>query len=75
MAPHVVTVDNWLLTRLCFTSLVCQNVGHSVCLLLLFVDPSPLSLQIYAQKESQRSGYIELALQAYEQRAAESSAA
>ncbi|XP_042270776.1 28S ribosomal protein S22, mitochondrial [Thunnus maccoyii] len=32
-------------------------------------------LKIYAQKESQRSGYIELALQAYEQTAAESSAA
>ncbi|XP_042342347.1 28S ribosomal protein S22, mitochondrial [Plectropomus leopardus] len=32
-------------------------------------------LQIYAQKESQRSGYIELALQAYRQTAAESSAA
>ncbi|KAF6716879.1 28S ribosomal protein S22, mitochondrial [Oryzias melastigma] len=28
-------------------------------------------LKIYAQKESQRSGFIELALQAYEQRAAE----
>ncbi|XP_019950630.2 small ribosomal subunit protein mS22 [Paralichthys olivaceus] len=32
-------------------------------------------LKIYAQKESQRSGYIELALQAYEQTAAEESAA
>ncbi|KAL7400588.1 hypothetical protein ABVT39_014500 [Epinephelus coioides] len=32
-------------------------------------------LQIYAQKESQRSGYIELALQAYKQMDAESSAA
>ncbi|RVE64386.1 hypothetical protein OJAV_G00125360 [Oryzias javanicus] len=32
-------------------------------------------LKIYAQKESQRSGYIELALQAYEQRAAEGSSA
>jgi len=32
-------------------------------------------LKIYAQKESQRSGYIELALQAYEQTAAKSSAA
>uniref|UniRef100_A0A3P8RKZ1 Mitochondrial ribosomal protein S22 n=1 Tax=Amphiprion percula TaxID=161767 RepID=A0A3P8RKZ1_AMPPE len=32
-------------------------------------------LKIYAQKESQRSGYIELALQAYEQTAAEGSAA
>ncbi|XP_070761336.1 small ribosomal subunit protein mS22 isoform X2 [Enoplosus armatus] len=31
-------------------------------------------LKIYAQKESQRSGYIELALQAYEQMAAKSSA-
>ncbi|XP_075956317.1 small ribosomal subunit protein mS22 [Anarhichas minor] len=31
-------------------------------------------LKIYAQKESQRSGYIELALQAYEQLAAKSSA-
>ncbi|CAK6965401.1 S ribosomal protein S22%2C mitochondrial [Scomber scombrus] len=31
-------------------------------------------LKIYAQKESQRSGYIELALQAYEQTAANSSA-
>ncbi|KAK2846887.1 hypothetical protein Q5P01_009886 [Channa striata] len=32
-------------------------------------------LKIYAQKESQRSGYIELALQAHEQAAAKSSAA
>ncbi|XP_018539630.1 28S ribosomal protein S22, mitochondrial [Lates calcarifer] len=32
-------------------------------------------LKIYAQKESQRSGYIELALQAYEEVAAEDSAA
>ncbi|XP_029373789.1 small ribosomal subunit protein mS22 [Echeneis naucrates] len=32
-------------------------------------------LKIYALKESQRSGYIELALQAYEHRAAEGSAA
>lgn len=32
-------------------------------------------LKIYAQKESQRSGYIELSLQAYEQTAAESLAA
>ncbi|XP_008301497.1 28S ribosomal protein S22, mitochondrial-like [Stegastes partitus] len=32
-------------------------------------------LKIYAQKESQKSGYIELALQAYEQTAAEGSAA
>ncbi|XP_041664469.1 28S ribosomal protein S22, mitochondrial [Cheilinus undulatus] len=32
-------------------------------------------LKIYAQKESQRSGYIELALQAYEQMDAETSAA
>ncbi|XP_044057208.1 28S ribosomal protein S22, mitochondrial [Siniperca chuatsi] len=32
-------------------------------------------LKIYAQKESQRSGYIELALQAYEQTAAKNSAA
>ncbi|XP_026219523.1 28S ribosomal protein S22, mitochondrial [Anabas testudineus] len=32
-------------------------------------------LKIYAQKESQRSGYIELALQAYEQTAAKSPAA
>ncbi|CAB1430053.1 unnamed protein product [Pleuronectes platessa] len=32
-------------------------------------------LKIYAQMESQRSGYIELALQAYEQTAAEGSAA
>lgn len=32
-------------------------------------------LKIYAQKESQRSGYIELALQAYEQMAAKTSAA
>ncbi|XP_029301500.1 small ribosomal subunit protein mS22 isoform X2 [Cottoperca gobio] len=32
-------------------------------------------LKIYAQKESQRSGYIELTLQAYEQMAAESAAA
>ncbi|KAK5868265.1 hypothetical protein PBY51_009295 [Eleginops maclovinus] len=32
-------------------------------------------LKIYAQKESQRSGYIELALQAHEQMAAESSSA
>ncbi|XP_059188022.1 28S ribosomal protein S22, mitochondrial [Centropristis striata] len=32
-------------------------------------------LKIYAQKESQRSGYIELALQAFEQTSAESSAA
>ncbi|XP_041797165.1 28S ribosomal protein S22, mitochondrial [Chelmon rostratus] len=31
-------------------------------------------LKIYAQKESQRAGYIELALQAYEQMAAKSSA-
>lgn len=41
--------------------------------ILLTSDPCPL--QIYAQKESQRSGYIELALQAYEQTAANSSAA
>lgn len=34
----------------------------------------PLSPQIYAQKESQRSGYIELALQAFDQTAAKSSA-
>lgn len=33
-----------------------------------------LSLQIYSQKESQRSGYIDLALQAYEGKAAEGSA-
>ncbi|XP_029964431.1 small ribosomal subunit protein mS22 isoform X1 [Salarias fasciatus] len=32
-------------------------------------------LKIYAQKESQRSGYIELAIQAYEQMSAEGSAA
>ncbi|XP_034723027.1 28S ribosomal protein S22, mitochondrial [Etheostoma cragini] len=32
-------------------------------------------LKIYAQKESQRAGYIELALQAYQQMAAKSSAA
>uniref|UniRef100_A0A3Q3KL32 28S ribosomal protein S22, mitochondrial n=2 Tax=Monopterus albus TaxID=43700 RepID=A0A3Q3KL32_MONAL len=32
-------------------------------------------LKIYAQKESQRSGYIELALQAYEEKSAKSSAA
>ncbi|KAF0030678.1 hypothetical protein F2P81_017409 [Scophthalmus maximus] len=32
-------------------------------------------LKIYAQKESQRSGYIELALQAYEEAAAQESAA
>ncbi|XP_075999742.1 small ribosomal subunit protein mS22 [Genypterus blacodes] len=32
-------------------------------------------LKVYAQKESQRSGYIDLALQAYEQTATESSAA
>ncbi|XP_023280799.1 28S ribosomal protein S22, mitochondrial [Seriola lalandi dorsalis] len=32
-------------------------------------------IKIYAQKDSQRSGYIELALQAYEQTAAEGSAA
>ncbi|XP_071327807.1 small ribosomal subunit protein mS22 [Trachinotus anak] len=32
-------------------------------------------LKVYAQKESQRSGYIELALQAYEQMAAKGSAA
>ncbi|XP_014896697.1 small ribosomal subunit protein mS22 [Poecilia latipinna] len=31
-------------------------------------------LKIYSQKESQRSGYIELALQAYEEKAAEGSA-
>ncbi|XP_015226938.1 PREDICTED: 28S ribosomal protein S22, mitochondrial [Cyprinodon variegatus] len=32
-------------------------------------------LKIYAQKESQRSGYIELALQAYEEKSAEGSSA
>lgn len=35
---------------------------------------TPLSQQIYAQKESQRSGYIELALQAYEQSESNSAA-
>lgn len=33
------------------------------------------SSQIYAQKESQQAGYIELALQAYEQREATSTGA
>lgn len=40
---------------------------------MLTSDPCPS--QIYAQKESQRAGYIELALQAYEQMTAESTAA
>lgn len=46
----------------------------SVIDLFSFSIYSRVPLQIYAQRDSQRSGYIELALQAYEQTAVEGSA-
>lgn len=38
-----------------------------VTFLSYYADLWPFSLQIYSQKESQKAGYIDLALQAYEQ--------
>lgn len=38
-----------------------------LCPELVVLTFDPCSPQIYAQRESQRAGYIELALQAYEQ--------
>ncbi|KAF3848077.1 hypothetical protein F7725_021105 [Dissostichus mawsoni] len=45
-----------------------------LCLVQFEPDSSDF-IRIYAQKESQRSGYIELALQAHEQTAAKSASA
>lgn len=53
-----------------------QPQPQNICVDLSFTLTSdPCSSQIYAQMESQRAGYIELALQAYEQTTATGTAA